>query len=125
MKIATLIIQNAIRLLGVVLIILGIQFWTGQAFTLVPLHMRLGETLIALLWILAAMGLRSSVAKGLVFGAILYGVFVFAFAMNMGRFLPGGAHEVIRALHFLFGLGAIGMAEAIAGRIKRSHVSPS
>jgi hypothetical protein len=120
MKIATLILQNAIRLLALVLIVLGFQFWTGRLMAMVPIHMRLGETLIALLWIMAAMGLRANVSKGLALGALLYGFFVFLFAMNMGRILPGPAHEAIRALHFLFGLGAIGLAETIGGRIKRS-----
>ena len=119
MKIATLVLQNAVRLLGLVLIVLGFQFWMGRALEMLPLHMRLGEGLVALLWILAALGLRANVRKGLVFGAIVYGLFVFLFAMNMGRFLPGRAHEAVRVLHFLFGLGAMGLAEAIGGRIKR------
>ena len=55
MKIATLVIQNAVRLLGVVMIVLGLLFWSGRSFELVPVHMRLGEILVGLLWILAAM----------------------------------------------------------------------
>jgi hypothetical protein len=39
--------------------------------------------------------------------------------MTMGRMLPGPAHEVVRVLHFLIGLGAIGLAETIGGKIKR------
>jgi len=40
----------------------------------------------------------------------------------MGGLLPGSAHEVIRVVHFLFGLGAIGMVEIIGGRIKRAAI---
>lgn len=120
MRLTTLIIQNGIRVIGLVLIVLGFQFWMGRSLTAVPLHMRLGETLIALLWILAAVGLRAGLNKGLVFGGILYGLLVFVFARNMGGFLPDAAHEAIRVLHFLLGLGAIGLAEALGARIKRS-----
>jgi hypothetical protein len=37
----------------------------------------------------------------------------------MGGLLPGGAHEVVRIVHFLFGLGAIGLVEMIGAKIKR------
>jgi hypothetical protein len=119
MKIATRLIQSAIRVLGLILLVLGFMFWSGRSFELVPVHMRLGEILVSLLWILAAMGLRAGVRPGLVLGAMLYGVVVVAFGMRMGTFLPGRAHEVIRVLHFLIGLGAIGLAESIGVRMRR------
>ena len=119
MKIATRLIQSAIRVLGLLLLVFGFMFWSGRSIELVPLHMRLGEILVSLLWILAAMGLRAGVRPGLVLGAMLYGVVVVAFGMRMGTFLPGRAHEVIRVLHFLIGLGAIGLAESIGVRIRR------
>jgi hypothetical protein len=119
MKIATRLIQSAIRVLGLILLVLGFMFWSGRSLELVPVHMRLGEILVSLLWILAAMGLRAGVKPGLVLGAMLYGVVVVAFGMRMGTFLPGRAHEVIRVLHFLIGLGAIGLAESIGVRMRR------
>jgi hypothetical protein len=97
------------------------DFNSGRAapFALLPVHMRMGEVLIALLWILAGIGLRAGVKPGLAIGAIVYGFLAFAFAMNMGQLLPGGAHEVVRVLHLLIGLGAVGLAEILAARIKR------
>jgi hypothetical protein len=119
MKIATIVIQNAVRILGLILLVLGFMFWSGHNFDLIPLHMRLGEILVTLLWIIAGMGFRAGVKAGMVLGAMFYGLIVVAFAMRMGRFLPGGAHEVIRIVHFLFGLGAIGLVEMIGAKIKR------
>jgi hypothetical protein len=119
MKIATRLIQSAIRVLGLMLLVLGFMFWSGRSLELVPVHMRVGEILVSLLWILAAMGLRAGVKPGLVLGAMLYGVIVVAFGLRMGTFLPGRAHEVIRVLHFLIGLGAIGLAESIGVRMRR------
>jgi hypothetical protein len=120
MKIATMVIQNAVRVLGLILLVLGFMFWSGHSFEYVQLHMRLGEILVSLLWIIAAMGLRAGVKPMMVLGAMFYGLIVVAFAMRMGSLLPGGAHEVIRVVHFLFGLGAIGLVEMIGAKIKRS-----
>jgi hypothetical protein len=120
MKTAAVIVQYAVRLLGLALIVLGFLFWSRTAFSLIPLHMRLGETLVALLWILAILGIRAKAPAGLIAAAILWGLVVVGFGMTMGRFLPGRAHEVIRVVHFLFGLAAIGLAESLAARIKRA-----
>jgi len=119
MKIANIVIQNVVRILGVILLVLGFLFWSGHHFDLIPVHMRLGEILVTLLWIIAAMGMRAGVKPGLVLGAMFYGLIVVAFAFRMGGLLPGAAHEVIRIVHFLFGLGAIGLVEMIGAKIKR------
>ena len=103
MKTAVLIMQNAIRLLAVVLIGMGLMFWSGHSLDLIRLHMRLGEVLVGLLWILAAISTRAGVKPGLAIGAMLYGFFLVMFAMRMGGILPGGAHVIIQVLHLLFG----------------------
>ncbi len=115
----TIIVQNAVRILAVILIVLGFLFWTGHSFNLVPLHMQLGVALVVLLWILAGLAIRARVPLGLILSSFLWGLLVVFFGMTMGRFLPGRSHEVIRVLHFLIGLGAIGLAESLAARIKR------
>jgi len=119
MKTATVILQNAVRVLGLTLIVLGFLFWSRSAFSLIPLHMRLGETVAALLWILAILGIRAKAPARLIAAAILWGLVVVGFGMNMGGLLPGRAHEIIRVAHFLIGLGAIGFSESLAARIKR------
>ena len=120
MKTAAVIVQYAVRLLGLALIVLGFLFWSRTAFSLIPLHMRLGEALAALLWVLAILGIRAKAPAGLIAAAILWGLVVVGFGMTMGGFLPGRAHEVIRVAHFLIGLAAIGLSESLAARIKRA-----
>ena len=119
MRLAVIIIQNAIRLIGVILIVLGFLFWAKQALGLMPLHMRLGITEVVLLWAMALLALRARVSAGPVIVALLWGVLTAGFGMKMGSLLPGRAHEIVRVLHFLIGLGAIGLAESLAARIKR------
>ena len=118
MKTATLVLQNLIRLIGVILIVLGIRFWMHRALGFIGIHMRLGELLVVLLWVLAWIALRAGVRQQLVLASILYGFVAFLFAVNMGRLLPGRAHEVIRVVHLFLGLGAIGFAESLGKRIK-------
>ena len=120
MRVAALVIQNAVRLLGLILLVLGFRFWTGHSLRFIPVHRNIGEVVIGLLWILAGIGLRKGVPPGLVLGGMFYGVIVLAFAFRMGTFLPGEGHEAIRVVHLLLGLGAIGMVEMIGGRIKRA-----
>lgn len=119
MRIAAVILQNLIRLLGVILIVLGILFWRGHSLNLVPLHMHLGETLAGFLIILAIVGIVARLNLGLTLGSVVWALVVVFFGRNMGRMLPGAAHEVIGALHFLIGLGAIALGESLGARIKR------
>ena len=122
MRMAALVIQNAVRLLGLILLVLGFRFWTGHSLRFVPVHRNIGEVVVALLWILSGIGLRRGVPPALVLGGMFYGVIVLAFAFRMQMLLPGDAHEVIRVIHLLLGLGAIGMVEMIGGRIKRAAI---
>jgi|SRR6185312_2549477 len=119
MKTATILIQNAVRVLGVILIVLGFLFWTGHSFTLVRVHMDLGISLVGLLWILAIIGMVAKVNPVLTILAVLWGALVAIFGMKMGGWLPGPAHEAIRVLHFLIGLAAIALSEMLSVRIKR------
>lgn len=119
MKLATILIQNAVRVLALILIILGISFWSGHACNLVPLHMRLGETLCGLVILLAILGIVARLNPVLTVIAIAWAFVIVIFGMRMGQLLPGPAHELIRVLHLLFGLVAIALAESLAARIKR------
>ncbi|MEQ1886026.1 MAG: hypothetical protein ABL967_13260 [Bryobacteraceae bacterium] len=118
MKRAAMILQMLIRLLGLGMIGLGLMFWSGNSLNLIPLHMRLGEVLVALIWILCGIAMRGGVSMPFVLGVILYGVFVVGFAMRMGGFMPD-MHEMVRVLHFVIGLVAIGAAEMVGAKIKR------
>jgi hypothetical protein len=119
-KLAARIVQNAIRLLWIANFILGFQFWMGRATSMIPVHMRIGETLVLLLWILAGIGIKAGVRLPFALGVIAYGFFVVGFGMTMGGMLPGGAHEIVRVLHLLIGVAAIGAAEVVGGKIKRA-----
>jgi hypothetical protein len=125
MRTATTIIQMVLRVLGLVMIVLGLLFWTGNALNLIGLHMLLGITVVLLLWVLAIMAARSGVSLGLVALSIAWGLIVVALGITQNRLLPGDFHWVIKVLHLLVGIAALGIAERLAGSIKRSGTPAS
>ena len=120
MRTATTIIQMLVRGLGLIMIVLGLLFWTGNALNLIGLHMLLGMIVVLLLWALAIMAARSGLSLGLVALGLAWGLIVVSLGMTQNRLLPGDAHWVIKVLHLLVGIGALGIAERLAGSIKRS-----
>jgi len=120
MRTATTIIQMLVRGLGLIMIVLGLFFWTGNALNLIGLHMLLGMILVLFLWALAIMAARSGISLGLVALGIAWGLIVVTLGMTQNQLLPGDAHWIIKVLHLLVGIAAIGIAERLAGSIKRS-----
>src|SRR5215212_1236842 len=114
MKTATTVIQMLIRLIGVIMIILGLLFWTGNALTLIPVHMLLGLVLVLLLWALSFLGVRAGVQIGFVALVIVWSLILPALGMTQNELLPGTWHWIIQVLHLLVGVGAIGIAERLA-----------
>ena len=119
MRTATTVIGMAIRVLGLIMIVLGLLFWTGNALNLITLHMLIGIVVVLLVWALAIMAARNGVSLGLVALGIVWGLIVVALGMTQARLLPGDLHWIIKVLHLLVGIGALGIAERLAGTIKR------
>ena len=122
MKTTVTVAQMLVRLAGLIQIVLGVLFWTGNALTLIPIHMLVGTVLVLLLWVLAGIAFWAGVDRRFVVLAIVWGAIVVAFGMTQNEILPGPAHWVIQVLHLLVGLGAIGQAEGLAARIKQAPV---
>ncbi len=123
MKTATTVAQMLVRITGLILIVLGVLFWTGSAVALIPIHMLLGFVLVLSLWTLAGLAARVGVQPGLVALAVVWGLIVPIVGMTQTQLLPGNAHWVIQVLHLLLGVGAIGQAEGLAARIKKAQTS--
>jgi hypothetical protein len=111
-------IQMAIRVVGVVQLVLGILFWTGNALGLVDLHQLLGILLVLGLWTMAALAHRAGVPAGLVAAAAVYGLIVPIVGLTQRELLVGSAHWVIEVIHLLLGIGLLALAESLATRAK-------
>ena len=109
-----------VRLGGLMMLALGLLFWTNNALTLVNDHMMLGVIVVVALWVLAGVyAVQKGANLGLSATAFLVGIVVMGVGMTQTKLLPGSAHVVIEALHLLLGLTLIGFGEIIAGRLRR------
>ena len=107
-----------VRASGLVLLVLGVIFWTGNLDSLHLLHILLGLLLVLGLWTLAAIAIRAHAAVGIAVLALAWGVVLPVLGLTQVNLLPGGSHWVIQVLHLLVGLGAIGLAERLGMSIK-------
>src|SRR5437868_374269 len=123
MKTAITIAQMLLRLTGLVQIVMGVLIWTGNLLNLVPLHTLIGLVLVLSLWALALLSARAGVPIGLVALALVWGLITIILGMTQTQLLPGSAHWVIRALHLVVGLVAMGLGETLVGRGKRLRMA--
>jgi hypothetical protein len=121
MRTAATVAQWIIRLCGLALVTLGVLFWTGNALPLIPLHMLIGIVLVLTLWTLAALAASAGAPPAQVAVAAVWGLVVPALGLTQDQILTGDPqHHLIRLLHLVVGLVAIGMAEGLGRAIRRS-----
>ena len=124
MKTAAAVAHMTIRGTGVLLILLGVIFWTGNALQLIPVHIFLGIVLVLSLWMLAAIAGASGVQIRWVILAVAWGLILPVLGLTQDRLLTGGWHWTIQVLHLLIGLGAMGQGEGLAMRKRRAGSVP-
>ena len=119
MRFAILALQWLIRVCAIVQVMLGVLFWTGNAYTLLQVHMLTGIVLVLGLWVQAAFAARAGLGWRLPSLAFVWGVIVIGLGMTQDSLLTGDLHWLIKVLHLLVGLGAVGQAETLAVRTLR------
>lgn len=119
MRTTAIVTQMLLRACFLVLLVLGVLFWTGHALSLINLHMAIGTIFVIALWVMAALGARARVGTGLVVNAVIGGVIVLGLGMTQSAIMPGGTHWIVRVVHLLVGMAAIGIGEQISARIKK------
>lgn len=119
MRIAILALQWLIRVCAVVQVTLGVLFWTGNAFAWLQVHMLTGILLVLALWVQSVLAARTGLGWTVVVVAFVWGLIVVALGMTQDSLLTGDLHWLIKVLHLLVGLGAVGMAESLAVRALR------
>jgi hypothetical protein len=119
MRITILALQWLIRVCAVVQLTLGTLFWTGNAYAFLQLHMLTGIVLVLGLWVQAGLAARNGLGWPVAAAAFAWGLVVVALGMTQDSLLPGDLHWIIKVVHLLVGVGAVGLAESIAVRSLR------
>jgi hypothetical protein len=115
----TSILQMTVRILGVILLILGIVFWTGNAHFLVTFHILLGSVLTLALFVLTYQAYCAGVSKWLVLIAAVWAIGLPIWGLAQHQIFPGEYNWITKALHLLCGVGAIGVGEISAVQIRK------
>lgn len=118
MRTTTTAAQMLLRLFGVILIVLGILFWTGTALSLVNVHMLIGLLFVITLWVLSGLAGAAHQSMGLVALGVVWGIIVLVLGMVQSRLMVGSVHWVIQVLHLLVGIAGMGIGEGLAMRTK-------
>jgi hypothetical protein len=112
-----------LRVLALVLVVLGVGFWTGHWIGLIPLHRSLGVVFVLTLWAIAIIALVNGTSRrGLAAFAIVWGVVIAALGMAQQRILVGDFHWVVRLLHLGVAMYAMHIA-AVLTAAKQSSTS--
>jgi len=113
----TLITMWIVRLAGIIQIVLGLLIWTGRALSYIPFHINNGFIVVLGLWTLAVLALIARGRAGLAAFALFWGLALPAFGMTQMSMLVGPWHWVIRVVHLLMGIIALGVADALAAHV--------
>jgi hypothetical protein len=112
-----------VRVAGTLQLLLGALFWTGHAYSFLPLHIMSGLVIVLTLWTVAALALVVRTRKGLALFGLLWGLALPAFGIIQANLLAGSLHWIIRVVHLLMGLAAMAVAgtlgQAMLGAVPR------
>ena len=125
MQLTITISRMLVRVTGIIQLVVGLLFWTGNALSLIPLHMLLGVLLVLSLWLLAAVSAQVGVPIGMAAGAAVIGLITLILGLIQDSLVPGSTHWVIQVLHLVVGIAAVGSGEMIGGRLRRQRLASS
>ena len=117
MKITAGISLWIVRIAGTVQLVLGALFWTGHAYTLLPLHVISGTLIVVTLWTVAVLALTIRTRRGLAAFGLMWGFALPAFGLRQATMLPGSMHWIVRVVHLLMGLAAMALAGTLGQAI--------
>jgi hypothetical protein len=110
-----------LRVFGILAVILGLLFWTGNGLRFIPVHMLLGLLVVLLLWIV---GVGQAFSSGgswmLAIGALALGALTILLGLRQSALLPGPFHWVIQLIHLLLGVLSVGVGQISAGRYRKA-----
>lgn len=104
------------RLGAVLQVVVGIGLWMGVWYSLAHMHRAAGVVYVILLWLLALIALVQRRNVAIALGAVVWGLLVAALGFAQQGILLGDLHWIVRVLHLIIGLAALGFAERLAPR---------
>lgn len=125
MKYAIIVSQALVSLTGLALLVLGGLFWTGHALSLIPAHILIGFVMVASLWVLVGLAVYARAPWGFSVLVLVWSLIVPVIGFAQLSWLPGPRHWIVRTVHLLIGLAAIGFGHMLAKRAARASARRS
>ena len=109
-----------LRICALAALILGILFWTNNAKGLTLAHILLGFAVVISLWVLGiAQGFIRGGSFGLALATFVVGLLLAFVGLFQTRWLTNDMHWIIRVIHLVLALAAIGLGEMISATTRR------
>lgn len=99
-----------VKIGGVIALILGLAFWSGELYSLVHLHAALGVGVVLGLWAMAFLAFRRGVSTTLVVTGAAWGLATISLGLAQTQIFVASSHWVVQVVHLLLGLGSIVLA---------------
>lgn len=115
------LLRWCVRIGGLAALVLGILLWNGSLIEAVNLHMTLGAIVAAALAILAVYAIAARVRFPLALLGLAWAAATIYVGIEQTSWLPGSGHWIIDVTHLVLGIGAMGLAEVLAGAIVRTR----
>jgi hypothetical protein len=112
-----------IRIAGLVAFVVGMMLGRAGSAMAFRAHMTLGLIVALSLIVLAVSALSARVRIPIGLLSILWAAALVYVGIRQTRWMPGDSHWTIEVLHAVLGIGAIGLAETMAGAITRRRES--
>ncbi len=108
-----------VRVTGLIELILGIMFWTGNAQALIRGHILLGVLLTLALFAIIYMAYRAGIVRWLVALSAIWALGLPIWGLTQDRIFPDAYLWLAQVLHLLCALGAMGLAEILGAQIRK------
>jgi hypothetical protein len=110
-----------LSLSGVFALSLGLLFWSGRASNLIQLHMLFGFLVVGALCVVGIAQAFSHAGSWLIAAcAVFIGALLLVLGMTQSSLMVGEFHWIIRVIHLLLGLTAIGIGHMAAARYRKA-----
>jgi uncharacterized membrane protein YczE len=118
MPLTIVVLRWILRIAFLISFALGCALWAGRGYAYLQFHMWLGFIITFTLLAIVILSLIARVKPALPLIALLWAVALPIFGIAQLRLMPGPNHWIVRVVHLILGLGAIGLGESLCKRIR-------
>ena len=118
MPLTIVILHWILRIAFLISLVLGCALWAGRGYAYLQLHMWLGFIITFTLLAMVILSLIARLKPALPLITLVWTIALPVFGIAQLKLMPGPDHWIVRVVHLILGLGAIGLGEALCKRVR-------